>query len=310
MAAKDGGAVVITGASTGIGRACALRFDSLGFRVFAGVRRSEDGDRLREEGSKRLIPVTLDVTDQDSIHAAAATVEREVGDRGLSGLVNNAGVALSSPLEFIPLEEFRRQLEVNVVGQVAVIQAFMPLLRRGRGRIVNIGSIGGRVALPFVAPYAASKFALEAITDSLRRELMPSGIEVSIVSPGGVSTEIWDRGLKAADDIRAKLPPRAEELYGPALDTTRKAAAQIGRDGMPPDRVAQVVEHALTAARPRTRYLVGRDAKLRAAMARWLPDRVFDRLVARAMGIGRGEPSPREAEGGPPPRPENHQRSR
>jgi NAD(P)-dependent dehydrogenase (short-subunit alcohol dehydrogenase family) len=279
------GTVVITGASTGIGRACAIHLDSLGFDVFAGVRKPEDGERLAGEASERLRPLLLDVTDAGQVEAAARQVGEAVGDRGLAGLVNNAGIAVSAPLEFIPIDELRRQLEVNVIGQVAITQALLPLLRRGKGRVVNIGSIGGRVALPFVGPYAASKFALEALTDSLRRELRRAGVEVSIVRPGGIATPIWDRGIGAAEQIREQMPPEGEAAYGSALDATRAAAADIGRNGLPPEAVAKVVEHALTARRPKTRYLVGRDAKMRAALAKVLPDRLFDRMIARAMGI-------------------------
>ncbi len=284
-AGRDRGVVVVTGASTGIGRACALHLDSRGFEVFGSVRRDADGERLEADGSERLRALHLDITDAGSIEAAAARVREAVGDRGLAGLVNNAGVAVSAPLEFIPIPELRRQLEVNLIGQVAVTQAFLPLLRQARGRIVNIGSIGGRVALPFVGPYAATKFALEAITDSLRRELRGTGVEVSIVRPGGIATPIWDRGLGTAEELRADFPPEAEALYGKALDAVRNAAAETGRSGLPPERVAEDVEHALTASRPRTRYLVGRDARARAALAKVLPDRVFDRLVARALGM-------------------------
>jgi NAD(P)-dependent dehydrogenase (short-subunit alcohol dehydrogenase family) len=280
------GAVVITGASTGIGRACALHLDSLGFEVFAGVRKPADSESLSARGSERLRPLQLDVTDEKQIEAAAGEVADAVGDRGLVGLVNNAGIAVAAPLEYIPIDELRRQLEVNVIGQVAVTQAMLPLLRRGKGRVVNIGSIGGRVALPFAGPYAASKFALEALTDSLRRELRTAGVEVSIVRPGGIATPIWDRGIGAAEQIRERMPPEGESVYGKALDATRSAATEIGRNGLPPEAVAKVVEHALTARRPRTRYLVGRDAKIRAALAKVLPDRVFDRMIARAMGIG------------------------
>jgi NAD(P)-dependent dehydrogenase (short-subunit alcohol dehydrogenase family) len=280
------GAVVITGASTGIGRACALHLDSLGFEVFAGVRKPADGEDLSGRGSGRLRPLQLDVTDEKQIEAAAREVANAVGERGLAGLVNNAGVAVSAPLEFIPIDELRRQLEVNVIGQVAVTQAMLPLLRRAKGRVVNIGSIGGRIALPFVGPYAASKFALEALTDSLRRELRAAGVEVSIVRPGGIKTPIWERGIGTATEIRAQMPPEGESVYGKALDATRAAAADVGRNGLPPEAVAKVVEHALTARKPRTRYLVGRDAKMRAVLAKVLPDRVFDRMIARAMGIG------------------------
>jgi NAD(P)-dependent dehydrogenase (short-subunit alcohol dehydrogenase family) len=281
----DRGAVVVTGASTGIGRSTALHLDSLGFRVFAGVRRPEDGESLRAEGSDRLTPLQLEVTDDASIATARATVDAAVGEQGLAGLVNNAGIAVSAPLEFIPLAELRRQLEVNVVGQVAVTQAFLPQLRRARGRIVNIGSIGGRIALPFAGPYAASKFAMEAVTDSLRRELRASQVEVSIIEPGGIKTPIWERGVGTAEEIRKNMSPEGERVYGKAMDTMGALAAEIGRNGLPPQQVAKVVEHALTADRPRTRYLVGRDAKIRAKLAAVLPDRAFDWLVARTLGM-------------------------
>jgi NAD(P)-dependent dehydrogenase (short-subunit alcohol dehydrogenase family) len=183
--------VVVTGTSTGIGRATALHLDRLGYRVFAGVRRAEDAVRLRSEGSERLAPVLLDVTDIGSIEAAAKTVSAEVGERGLAGLVNNAGIVTGGPLEFVPLDELRRQLEVNTVGPVAVIQHFLPLVRRGRGRVVFVSSIGGRFSQPIVGPYCASKFALEALADALRMEVAPSGIHVSLVEPGAVKTMIF-----------------------------------------------------------------------------------------------------------------------
>jgi NAD(P)-dependent dehydrogenase (short-subunit alcohol dehydrogenase family) len=275
----------VTGASTGIGEATALHLASRGFRVFAGVRKDADADRLRDAaGDGYLEPVHIDVTDAGSIAAAAAHVRAQGGaEAGLAGLVNNAGLAISAPLEFIPIDELRRQLDVNVVGQVAVTQAFLPLLRRERGRIVNIGSIGGRVALPLVGPYAASKFAMEALTDSLRREVRSFGIEVSIVEPGAVATPIWKKGVEAAAGLTADMPPEGEELYGELIAAVRSQAGEAANRGLPPLEVAKVVEHALTARKPRTRYLVGRDAKARAAIAKLLPDRAFDSLVSRAL---------------------------
>ena len=175
------GAVVVTGASSGIGRACALHLAALGLQVFAGVRRAEDGAALQAASSARLTPMLLDVADETSIRAATDTITAAVGEAGLAGLVNNAGIGVAGPLEFLPLAEFRTQLEVNVTGQLAVTQALLPLLRQGRGRIVNMGSIGGRIAAPFVGPYSASKFALEALTDALRMELRPWGLHVAIV---------------------------------------------------------------------------------------------------------------------------------
>ena len=254
------GAVVITGASTGIGRATALHLDSLGFQVFAGVRRPEDAEKLKADASERLVPLMIDITDGTAVRSAAATVAERVGERGLAGLVNNAGIAVASPLEFVPL------------------------LRKGRGRVVNVGSIGGKVALPLLGPYAASKFAMEGLTDSLRRELMPWGISVSILEPGGVATPIWDRGVAAGQAIIDGMPPEAATLYGGRIAAVQKAAVRIARDGMPPDEVARTIEHALTARKPKTRYLIGRDAKIRARLSSILPDRVFDRMISRALG--------------------------
>ena len=271
------GVVVVTGASTGIGEATASHLASLGFEVRPGVRKPEDAERLREQG---LAPLMLDVTDQASITAARS----ELGDGPLAGLVNNAGIAVSGPLEFLPVDEVRRQLEVNVVGQVAVTQALLPALRRGRGRIVNISSIGGRVALPLLAPYNASKFALEAISDSLRRELRRFGVEVVVVEPGGVKTPIWDKGNQSADTLIEEAPPEATELYGDMIEAIRAESRKIAQErGLPPGAVAEVVGRALTAKRPRTRYLVGRDAKMRAALAKRVPDRAMDALIVRAL---------------------------
>jgi NAD(P)-dependent dehydrogenase (short-subunit alcohol dehydrogenase family) len=270
--------VVVTGASTGIGEACARMLADRGFRVLAGVRKDEDGERVRAAG-ERIEPVRLDVTDEASIAAAA----QRVGDAPLAGLVNNAGISVSGPLEFVPLDEWRRQLEVNVIGQVAVTQALLPALRRARGRIVNIGSVGGRVAVPLLSPYAASKFAMEGISDSLRRELRGQGVHVSIVEPGSIATRIWEKGVAAADGLREQAPPEAEEVYGPLIEALRKEAASTAERAIPPEAVAKVVLHALTADRPRVRYVVGRDAKMRIRAAGLLPDRAFDALVARAL---------------------------
>ncbi|MGH2978967.1 MAG: SDR family oxidoreductase [Solirubrobacterales bacterium] len=274
------GAVVITGASTGIGRACALDLDSRGFRVFAGVRRDEDAERLRSDRPS-IEPLRIDVTDADSIAAARDRVTEAVGGAGLAGLVNNAGIAVPGPLEHLPIDEFRRQMEVNLVGQVAVTQAFLPLVRTARGRIVNIGSIGGRVALPLLGPYAASKHAMEGISDSLRRELRPWGIEVSLVRPGPIATEIWDRGNANADELLERMPDAAAD-YGAAIAAARSFAAQRTREAVPPSAVAKVVAHALTADRPRTRYLVGPRARLLATLRAVLPDRWFDTVLDRA----------------------------
>lgn len=175
---------LVTGASTGIGRATALHLDRAGWRVFAGVRREEDADSLRAGGSERLVPSMLDVTDPDQVSAAAERIRSAVGEAGLDGLVNNAGIGLLGPLETLPIEDFRRTVEVNLIAQVAVTQALLPQVRAARGRIVFVSSVGGRMAMPFGSPYHAAKFGLEAVADSLRRELRPWGIEVAVIEPG------------------------------------------------------------------------------------------------------------------------------
>ena len=271
------GTVLITGASTGIGEATAHHLKELGFDAVGAVRRPEDAERL---GSAGLRTVTLDVTDLESIAAAGAAL----GDGPLAGLVNNAGVAVAGPLEFLPLEQLRRQLEVNLIGQVAVIQRFLASLRAGRGRIVNVSSIGGRVALPLLGAYSMSKFGLEGMSDSLRRELRPQGVDVVVIEPGGVKTPIWRKGNELAADLQAGMPPEVGRLYGPMIEALRAETVNIERvRGIEPREVAETIAAALTAKRPRARYVVGKDAKLRAPMAAVLPDRVMDRLIARAM---------------------------
>jgi NAD(P)-dependent dehydrogenase (short-subunit alcohol dehydrogenase family) len=279
------GAVVITGASSGIGKACALHLDGAGFIVFAGVRREEDGKALRSQASDRLRTVLVDVTDSASIELVAETVSQAVGDRGLAGLVNNAGVVVPGALEFLDLGELRRQLEVNVVGQIAVTQAFLGALRTARGRVVNIGSIGGRVALPFVGPYHASKFAMEALTDTLRIELHPWGIEVSIIEPGSTATEIWTKTEATADAVERSLPARGRALYGDAIKAMRATSSKYAARAIPASRVARAVEHALTAKRPKTRYVVGPDARLQAFARRVFSDRILDGLIRRQAGL-------------------------
>jgi NAD(P)-dependent dehydrogenase (short-subunit alcohol dehydrogenase family) len=204
------GTVLVTGASTGIGEAAVLHLKTLGFDTVGAVRRDEDAERLEERGIRT---VRIDVTDGDQIAAA----RDELGDAPLAGLVNNAGIAVAAPIEFLPVESFRQQLEVNLIGQLAVTQAFLPALRRAGGRVVNVSSIGGRVALPFVGPYAGSKFALEALSDSLRRELRPWGIEVSVIEPGSIATPMWDKGVDESQQIVDGLPPEGRELYGEAI---------------------------------------------------------------------------------------------
>jgi NAD(P)-dependent dehydrogenase (short-subunit alcohol dehydrogenase family) len=260
---------LVTGASSGIGAACAQRLVASGWRVFAGVRRAADAPRGTEE-------VLLDVTSDDHIRAAAGQIEE------VDALVNNAGIAIAMPLEFIPLDELRRQLEVNVVGQVAVTQAFLPHLRRSRGRIVFVGSIAGKSALPFLGAYAASKHALEAIADSLRIEVQPFGIAVSVVEPGTIRTPIWQKSAALADTLASAAPAALGELYGERIAAFGRIAAKRGARGASAEVVARAVEEALTRERPRTRKLVGRDAKLRSGVE-CLPARVRDSVYERAL---------------------------
>ncbi len=273
--------VLITGASSGIGEATALRLDARGFRVFAGVRNEDAAQALRERASERLTPLMLDVTDDSTIARAVETVSHAGADRIL-GIVNNAGIVMPGPLEFLPLDDVRMQLEVNVVGVLAVTQAFLPLLRAsGNGRIVNISSINGRMAFRFIGSYVASKFALEGMSDTLRMELRRWNIRVVVIEPGAVATPIFDVSRRRGKTIADRMPKRAEELYPRVLSAMRDQRGRTPRRAIAPDRVARVIERALTARRPKTRYLVGRDAKLGARAAALLPDRLLDRLLTR-----------------------------
>lgn len=275
--------VLVTGTSTGIGRVTALRLDACGWRVFAGFRDPADGESLQAEGSERIVPIQLDVTEPEQVAAAAARVEEE-SEGGLHGLVNNAGVAIPGPLETVPLEDFRRQLEVNLVAYVAMTQALLPQIRRAEGRIVFLSSIGGRIAFPFGGPYHASKFGTEAIGDVFRQELRPWGLRVSIVEPGSIDTPIWERGQREATEIEAKSP-NTDLLYGSAIEKFRKVIQDTAERGIPPEKVAKAIAHALESSRPRTRYLVGLDAKVQARLKPLIPTPLFDRIVARALGL-------------------------
>ncbi len=284
--------VLVTGASTGIGRAVAFALARRGFRVVAGVRRPASLEALRAEAERilapdaagRVEPLVLDITDADQVARAAARLEDLTGAAGLAGLVNNAGVVVAGPLEFLPLDDLRMQLEVNVVGQIAVTQAMLPMLRRGRGRLVFVGSISGLVASRLVGAYAASKFAIEAIGDAFRLELSPWGMQVSIVEPGRVRTPIWDKSRDAGEARLARMPEEAARLYAGTIRAVTEGVSDVDRAGIPPEGVARAVVHALTAPRARTRYRVGFDAKAVAVLTRLLPHRWMDaflRLVRR-----------------------------
>jgi NAD(P)-dependent dehydrogenase (short-subunit alcohol dehydrogenase family) len=281
----DRGAVVITGTSTGIGAACALRLANEGFTVFAGVRREADGRALQQHTSGAITPLLIDITDEAMIASAVETVGQTVGDRGLAGLVNNAGIVRPGPLEFQPMADLRTQLEVNLFGHIAVTQAFLPLIRRGSGRLVNVGSIGGRLVLPLHGGYSASKFAIEAVTDALRLELRQWNISVSLVDPGGSATAIFGKTLAAIDETEQGLHARGIDLYDDQITAVRALVEKTATDAAPADDIAKAVVDALTAKRPKTRYLAGKGAKAVATMARTLSDHMKDRAVARVAHL-------------------------
>jgi NAD(P)-dependent dehydrogenase (short-subunit alcohol dehydrogenase family) len=278
--------VVVTGASTGIGHGAAKVLVKKGFRVFGSVRKPADGDRLKAEFGANFLPLQFDVTDETAVKAAAATVAAELKGEPLFGLVNNAGIAVPGPLLYLAADELRHQLDVNVVGQMIVTQAFAPLLRaeKGRkskpGRIVMISSVGGKIATPFMGPYNASKFAIEALSDSLRRELIPLGIDVIVVAPGAVATPIWDKA-DAIDVSRYANTP-----YAGSLDRLKKAAVEGGRKGLSEETLGLAIHKALSARSPKARYVVTPD-RLQYFMGVNLPKRMLDRIVANRLGLKR-----------------------
>jgi NAD(P)-dependent dehydrogenase (short-subunit alcohol dehydrogenase family) len=271
--------VVVTGASTGIGAATVAALVRDGIEVWATVRRQRDADRLTAEHGHAVRPLLMDLEDADSVRAAGATV---AAAGPLMGLVNNAGAALPGPLEYLPIEVFRRQLEINLVGQLLVTQVMLPALfaavrQRGEARVVMIGSIGGRVAGPVLGAYAAAKHGLVGMTGSLRAELAPAGIKVFLIEPGAIATPIWSRGIAAGDELMA--PPDALERYASMLRAARDMARNGAEKGLPPAAVAEVIRAALTDRNPPPRQVVGRDAKIMAAMVRVLPFRLLYRLL-------------------------------
>jgi NAD(P)-dependent dehydrogenase (short-subunit alcohol dehydrogenase family) len=280
---SPGGAapVVITGTSTGIGAASALLLAEKGFRVFAGVRNDADGDALVARSSGELTPVPIEITDAASISSAVQTVEGAVGERGLFALVNNAGIVKPAPLELQPMADFRRQLEVNLIGQVAVTQAFLPLIRRGKGRIVNVGSIGGRVVLPLHGAYSASKFGMEAVSDALRLELRQWRIPVSHIDPGATETAIFGKTLAAIDEIEKTLREGGRSEYDGQITSIRRLVEKTAADAAPVDDLSETVANVLTAKKPKSRYLAGHGAEAAVALARTATDGLKDRAVAK-----------------------------
>ena len=283
MGVDQPASVLISGASTGIGEACALRLDSLGWRVYAGVRRAADGSALQSKASDRLKPVNLDVTNPEAITEVGQLLADELGECGLDGLVNNAGIALAGPLEFLPVGDLRQQLEVNVIGQLAVTQMALPLLRKARGRVIMMSSISGLVTSPFLGPYSASKFALEALSDALRVELRPWGLRVIVIEPAGILTPIWEKSLAKADERLARMPPTVHEYYGSAIELMRWRVQRSATIGLPVSEVSRAVVEALTDPHPRARYIVGRAARWLIPLLQLAPVGLRDWLFAKNL---------------------------
>lgn len=277
--------ILITGASTGIGRATALLLAARGWRVFATVRKLGDGDRLERDGHGRVQAVQIDVTDRPSISRAALEVEVALGGRGLDALLNNAGVGLTAPVEFTSAEALRNIFEVNLFGQIAVIQDFMPLLRRARGRMINVGSVADHITPPFGGAMAASKAAFASMSAALRLELRPEGIEVILVEPGSIDTPAVEKTLGDIDRRIASLGANAEALYGNNMRKVAKTFARMEHAGSPPEAVARVIMRALDDRKPRTRYPAGKDSRKLTWLAWALPERLLDRAILRTFGL-------------------------
>lgn len=274
--------VLMTGASTGIGADGARALKAAGFDIFAGVRNEKDAAVATERG---FSPVILDVTKPPQIEKAVVAVREVLANQGgaLHGLVNNAGVAGGGPLEFIPLDDIRWVFEVNVFGLIAVTQAFLPMLRPSKGRIINIGSIAGKVTTPMLTPYCATKHAVESISDGLRRELHDWGLHVVLIEPGSIKTPIWEKGVDTTAEMNAKLSDTGRSLYENRITTLTKVLTKQAEAGAPVDQVSKAIVHAMTSAKPNTRYLVGQDAKMGARAHQWVPDRLIDKGIRKML---------------------------
>lgn len=275
----------ITGASSGIGLTIVKEFSNKGWHVFAGCRSSTDARLLKAINSDLVFPIHIDLTDPLKIKNACKSVEDLVGDTGLQGLVNNAGIAVTGPLEFLNISDIQLQMDTNFIGQVAVTQAFLPAVRKGNGRIVNMSSISGKVAMPFLAPYAASKFALEAFSDSLRAELRPWDIPVIVINPGAVQTPIWDKAVTASKERKQNFPKEAFTLYGTLMERMLNNAEQAGSHGVPSSEVADAVIHALTSRKPKFRYYVGRNVNLAAILLKLTPEKLKNWFIFWTTGF-------------------------
>ncbi len=280
----QGSTVLITGCSSGIGQACALDLAARGWQVLAGVRRPEDGERLREQGGEPIRPVILDVTDHAALSELTEQLGESLGARGLDGLVNNAGIVTPGPLELLPVDAFRRQLEVNVLGPHAVTQALLPRLRQAAGRIVLVSSISGTITPPHLGAYAASKHALEAMADALRIELRAWRIRVAIVQPDSVDTPIWNKYTGSFSSLYGQDDPERQALYAAQMQRIRDRMHRAGRHGMPTGRVVAAVRHALTARRPKAHYPVGIRTRLAIWAEHHLPTAWMDYFLRTAVG--------------------------
>lgn len=272
--------MVVSGASTGIGAATARELATRGYHVLAGVRSERDAEAIRADG---IEPVILDVTRPDHVRALVDRIAADPDHRPLRTLINNAGISVNAPVEALPLDEWRRLFEVNLFGHIAVTQALLPFLHQSHGRIVNISSVGGKIAMATYGAYAGAKFALEAVSDSLRRELAPHGVQVVVVEPGAVRTEMGDRGAATANDLAEQMSPEQRQRYGGLIKAVVAQSLAFTRTGMPADKAAVIIAEAATTRRPRTRYTIGRDAALLTRLTRNLPDRILDRVVTASL---------------------------
>lgn len=281
------GSVLITGASSGIGRTCALTLEQAGYQVFAGVRTLLAQQELSILASGRICPVILDITDATQIRCACQTIDLHLEGKGLTALINNAGTTLPGSIEFLSLQGFQKALEVNVIGHLAVTQAFLPWIRKTRGRIINVGSALGKFAMPLTGAYAASKFALEALTDALRRELLPSGIHVSLIAPGSVESAIWEKIDAEVAQMEAGLPEEAKMRYGRTGESISNLWKKAHHQAISPEAVACVVLKILESSRPKPRYPVGLDAHFLSIVGRFVPDTLVDRVVDKILMLYR-----------------------
>jgi len=282
---QDKGAIFVTGASTGIGRATALELDKLGYPVFASVRQKKDADDLQKAASGKLTPVLMDVMDEDSIARARDEIASALGGKGLWGLVNNAGISFRAPLEYTPMADFRRLYDANVFGLLAVTQAFLPLIRQSRGRIVNVSSLTSLWVTPFHGIYSSAKMAVNGISEALRMELLPHGVKVILMIYGGVQTALWDRVEKATADLACGYPPDFQQLYAARQRRAFEYFASAGRSGLQAWQAAQPIVHALTSPHPKRIYLAGPGAKPVSILTKLLPGPLKERFIMKSMGL-------------------------